>query len=236
LPVVLNKGVHYFDTGYDHSDSWYRSHFPSDPYRGYIQRRHGVDRVITGEGSPYYVFHPLAPARIAEVLPTCRSILILRDPVERAHSQYQHEFARGFETLPFEEALQREEERLLGEEDRMIADPGYYSFSHQHHSYVARGMYRLQIERWLRYFPREQLMVIRSADLFTDPDPIVRAVERFLGIREASLPPYDKMNAHSYASMSARSRAFLESRFRDPDRELADLLGHDLGWEADRQP
>ena len=149
VSAVLNKGVHYFDTDYDKGLNWYRSHFPSDPYKALVARRRNVTRVITGEGSPYYVFHPLAAARIADVLPAVKAILILRDPVTRAHSHYTHELARGFESLSFEEALEREEERLEGEEERMKTDPSYYSFSHQHHSYVARGRYLEQIERWL---------------------------------------------------------------------------------------
>jgi hypothetical protein len=234
LPAVLNKGVHYFDTGFDRSLAWYRSHFPSDLYRALVRWRHGAERVITGEGSPYYIFHPLAAARIADVIPGCRSILILRDPVERAYSHYQHEVARGFESLSFEEALELEDERLDGEERRMVEDPTYYSFSHQHHSYAARGLYLQQIERWLRSFPRERLMIVRSTDMFSDPDATVRAVERFLGIEELSLPPYEKMNARSYSSMSEGARAFLESRFRDPDRELAAFLGQDPGWDRSR--
>jgi hypothetical protein len=230
----MNKGVHYFDTGFDRSLTWYRSHFPSDPYRALVRRRHEVRRVITGEGSPYYIFHPLAAQRIAAAIPACRSILILRDPVERAYSHYQHEVARGFETLSFEEALEREEERLDGEERRMVDDPTYYSFSHQHHSYVARGMYLQQVERWLRYFPREQLMIVRSTDMFSDPDATVRAVERFLGIEELSLPPYEKLNAHTYGTMSEGARALLESRFDVPDRQLTAFLGHDPGWERSR--
>ena len=47
-----------------------------------------------------------------------KAILMLRDPVERAHSHYTHEAARGFEQLTFEEALEREQERLAGEEER----------------------------------------------------------------------------------------------------------------------
>ena len=75
-----------------------------------IRRRNsGFDRAITGEGSPYYIFHPLAPGRIANLLPRCRAILMLRDPISRAHSHYQHEVARGFEDLSFEEALEQED-------------------------------------------------------------------------------------------------------------------------------
>jgi hypothetical protein len=233
-PAILNKGLHYFDTNFGRGAIWYRSHFPSGPYKAFVRRRRHVPHVVTGEGSPYYVFHPLAPQRIAEAVPRVRAILVMRDPVSRAQSQYQHELARGFETLPFEEALEREDERLDGEEQRMRDDPRYYSFSHQHHSYVARGRYLDQIQRWLRFFPRERLLILEARDLFTDPDATFRTVLRFLDLEEMSLDSYGKLNAHDYASMSERARTFLEARFEEPNRELSEFLGRDIGWSGTR--
>jgi hypothetical protein len=235
-PAILNKGLHYFDTNFGRGKMWYRGHFPSDPYKAFIRWRRGLPRVITGEGSPYYVFHPLAPGRIAAAVPAVRSILVLRDPVSRAYSQYQHEVARGFETLAFEEALEREDERLEGEEQRMLEDPRYYSFSHQHHSYVARGRYLEQIQRWLGYFPQDRLLILEARDLFADPDAAFRAVLRFLELDELSLDSYGKLNAHSYSSMSERARGFLEERLDEPNRALAEFLGRDLGWSRSRTP
>ena len=69
---------------------------------------------ITGESSPYYLFHPLAAERIARDLPDVRLVVLLRDPVERAYSAYTHERARGFETETFARALELEPERLAG--------------------------------------------------------------------------------------------------------------------------
>jgi hypothetical protein len=236
VSAVLNKGVHYFDTNADKSLRWYRSHFPSDPYKALVARRRGVRRVVTGEASPYYIFHPLAVSRIADVLPNVKSVLVLRDPVARAHSHYTHELARGFETLSFEEAIEREEQRLQGEEERMMAEPGYYSYSHQHHSYVARGRYLEQIERWLRVFPREQLMIVDARDLFDEPDATFRSVLRFLELEESSLETYEKLNAHSYSGMTERERGFLEARFAEPNRALSGFLGRDLRWSGSPAP
>ena len=87
-----------------------------------MARRHGVE-LRTGEASPYYLFHPHVPGRVAEHLPRVKLIAMLRDPVERAYSGYQHEVGRGFETLSFEEAIEAEPGRLEGERERMIADP-----------------------------------------------------------------------------------------------------------------
>jgi len=234
LPAVLNKGVHYFDTNQDRSVSWYRSHFPSAIAKATQRRRHGVDRVITGEGSPYYLFHPAVPDRVAATMPDARFIAVLRDPIQRAYSHYQHEVSRGFETLAFDEALEREEERLAGEAERLVRDPSSYSYEHQHHSYVARGLYLEQIRRWHERFAPEQLLILDSTELFTDPDAAYRRTLRFLGLHEISLPRYDKLNAHSYGDMSPRAMAVLRARLEEPTAELFRYLGRELPWALGR--
>lgn len=232
LPAVLNKGIHFFDTNYEKGPSWYRSHFPTRAAKALRRRRAGGESVITGEGSPYYAFHPLAPGRIAELLPNGRFILMLRDPISRAHSHYQHETARGFESLSFEDALEREEERLAGEEERLTADPTSYSFEHQHHSYVARGMYLEQIRRWHEAFPRDQLLILDSTEFFSNPDAVYREVLRFLGLSDRSLASYDKMNAHTYSRMSSDTLTFLRSRFEKANRDLFEYLGRTFPWDT----
>ena len=229
-PAVLNKGIHYFDTNHEKGTSWYRSNFPSEPYKAFIKRRRHVDRVLTGEGSPYYVFHPLAPVWIAQELPDARFVVMLRDPVGRAYSQYQHELARGFETLGFEEALEKEDERLAGEEEHMLADPTYRSFSHQHHSYVARGRYVDQLRRWHASVAPERLLVVDSSAFFKDPDAGYREVLSFLGLADRSLPTYSQLNAHTYDPMPDRARAFLRERLHEPNQELTRYLDRTFPW------
>ena len=67
VPAVLNKGIHYFDTNFDRGPSWYRSHFPTTVSMALRRRSAHAERAITGEGSPYYIFHPLAAERIADL-------------------------------------------------------------------------------------------------------------------------------------------------------------------------
>ena len=93
------------------------------------------------------MFHPLAGERIRRDLPGVKLLVLVRDPVERAYSAHAHELARGYETEPFERALELEDQRLAGEAERIVAQPGYLSHSHQHHAYLARGRYADQLER-----------------------------------------------------------------------------------------
>ena len=120
---------------------------------------------LTFESSPYYLFHPLAAARISRDLPGVKLVVLVRDPVERAYSAHAHELARGFETEPFERALDLEEARLAGQAEKIIADPGYHSHSHQHHGYRARGRYADQLERLAQLVGRDRVHVVDSRRL-----------------------------------------------------------------------
>jgi Sulfotransferase domain len=229
--TLRTKGVHFFDTAYGRGMSWYASRFPTKLTAWYVARRHGVE-LRTGEASPYYLFHPLVPDRVAEHLPQVKLIALLRDPVQRAYSHYQHEVARGFETLPFEEAIEAEPARLAGEAEHMAADPAYRSFEHQHHSYLARGCYAEQLDRWRARFDDRQLLVLSSERFFAEPEPTFARVLEFLELPAFSPAAWEKHNAHDYRQMGGEVRGRLVEHYREPNRRLYESLGDDFGWGA----
>ena len=229
LPAVLHKGVHYFDTGYTKGPDWYRGHFPTERAAARAAEAAG-GRVITGESSPYYMFHPMAGRRIADDLPDARMIILLRDPVERAYSAYTHEAARGFETETFERALALEEDRLAGEEEKLIADPAYVSYDHQHHAYVRRGMYVDQLVRLEKEIGRDRLLVIDSGDLFEDPEPVFERVCDFLGLQAWQPESFDQHNARPRSGMAESVQQELSGRFGDADERLGTWLGRTPSW------
>jgi hypothetical protein len=225
----LGKGAHFFDMNYSADLDEYRAYFPLTAYKWYVQASRRTD-AVTGEGSPYYLAHPHAPYRIAETLPDVKLIALLRDPVERAYSHHQHEVARGFEDLSFDEALEREPERLAGEVEKMRDDPSYNSFAVQHHSYLSRGRYAEQLEVWYGLFPKEQILVLRSEELFSDPDGTFREVLGFLGLPAFSLREYEVFNPRKYNDMGHETRQRLVEYFAEPNARLYEFLGVDFGW------
>jgi hypothetical protein len=231
LAHALTKELRFFDRNYDRGLAWYRSRFPSRRYRDRIRRQRGVE-LVTGEASPDYMFHPHAPRRVAGALPDVKLIVLLRNPVDRAYSHYWHQVKRGHEPLTFEQAEEREGERLDGELARVMADGRYDSYELHHHSYLARGRYAEQLERWMERFGRDQLLIERSEDFFDDPALVFKRVLVFLGLPDWELDRYEAFNAHSEDAMSPATRARLVEFFRPHNRRLEALLGRELGWDV----
>jgi hypothetical protein len=230
LKAVLHKGVHYFDTGYHRGPAWYRGHFPLQSTADRVAARVGVPPQ-TFESSPYYMYHPHAIGRIARDLPDVRLVVLVRDPVERAYSQHAHELARGFESeTSFSRALALEPARLRGHEERMREDPHYYSFSHQHHAYRARGEYVRYLDRMASHVGRERIHVVESEVFFTDPEPVYDGVLNFLGLARFGYPAFERHNARPRAPMNDQTRRELTVHFAPYDEELARWLGHAPVW------
>lgn len=228
--VRLSKGVHYFDTNPTAPLSWYQSHFPLDPKK--IPFKTKPKHV--GEGAPYYMFHPKAAERIDAALPGVKLIAILRDPIERAHSQWAHETARGFEQLPFEEALHKEEERLAGEEERLRDEPDGYSYAHQHQSYVARGQYAQQIERLWDRFGRDRVLVIPAPRMFAEPADVYAETLAFLGLSPFEAT-YEVHNARSYSKIEPHVEQWLDEKFAASNDRLVEMLGPDFDFRRVRR-
>jgi hypothetical protein len=227
--ALPGQEVHYFDTNFAEGLGWYRGHFPTRLWMRATEARAGCP-AITGESSPYYMFHPLAPHRIATTLPDVRLLVLLRDPVDRAYSQFHHERSNGNETLEFEAALDRETERLNGEVERIVADPGYRSFSHQHHSYAARGQYADQLDVLRSLFPAERISIMLSERLFEQPQQVEAEVLAFLGLPPRTSGVYARHNAGRYSEMPAALRQRLADRFADSNHRVAGILGFDPHW------
>jgi hypothetical protein len=231
LKAVLHKGVHYFDTSYDRGLNWYKGHFPLQRSGSRITQRYGVP-AQTFESSPYYMYHPQAAARIAETLPGVKLVVLVRDPVERAYSQHAHEVARGYELeRDFGSALALEPARLHRQEERLAADPLYYSFAHQHHAYRARGEYARYLSDLATHVDPTRIHVVESERFFAQPDEVYDEVLAFLGLPDLGRPPFEKHNARPRsADMDPQLRKDLTGHFAAHDEALAEWLGRRPIW------
>jgi len=233
--------LHYFSREHHRGDGWYLDQFPQ-----------GSEDRLCGEKSNSYLEHKDAAGRVAASLPRTRLIAQLRNPVERAYSDYCMLYRRG--------EVGRNIENYL---DPRVADGGRF---------LALGFYHRQLQAYLDRFPREQIHITFYENIAARPEAHLAEVRRFLGLPELqeSLPKgkvkdkstpilnpalrralqplkryaapfrqnaYFKL-AHAalaseirYAPLSDALRARLEDHYRRDAEDLGKLVGQDLtGW------
>lgn len=209
--MARQKELHFFDRdrffrGKEPDYAWYHRHFEgSEGYRA------------VGEATPIYMYWPEAPARIHAYNPMMKFILILRNPVERAYSHYMMERRRWREFLPFRWAVRVEPLRakLMPALFRRL------------YSYVSRGMYAEQIERLLGYFPREQLLVLKTEELREEHDATLQRVCSFLGVDPFPATKHELVFANTYEPIAAGDWHCLQQLYADELNRLERLLGWD---------
>lgn len=225
---AFRKEVHYFDMNAARGLDWYRAHFPTRAWAGWTRLRHGA--AMTGEASPYYLYYPHAAERIAGVLPDARLVALVRNPVERAYSHYHLNVRQGKEDLGFEEAIEAEAQRLEGERERLTADETAWSDAHYKFGYLERGLYADRIAEWHKHFPPEQLLVVRSEDLYAEPAAVMSRTFEHIGLPAYEPADYKAYNQKPYPGLDPDTRRRLVTYFEPHNQRLEALLGRELGW------
>lgn len=212
-----SKEIHFFDNQYEKGTKWYLEQFSSKKGK------------ISGEASPYYIFHPLTPKRIHELVPSVKLIVLLRNPVERAFSHYKLAVRTGNETLSFDEAIKAESMRLKNSEKEIMG--GKNSSNHQRQSYLSRGIYVKQLKRYYDLFPKDNILVIKSEDFFEFPNQTYKQVLKFLGLKNIEMKDFPAYNYGGEQKIDNDLRKKLVRYFTPHNKKLYDLLGMDFGWE-----
>lgn len=227
IKPCIKKEINFFNAGKDpHVDdyakglSWYRAFFPLD-----LRRQH---RFFTGEASTLYMFSPLVPERIHKHLPGIKLIALLRDPITRAHSQYFHELRKGRESLSMLDAFLAEESRI----SKALKAKDYKSPDLLNYSYLKKGLYAEQLERYLEYFSRDQILVLQSETFFEKTHEVMKLVWDFIGVDQNFFVPdlTTKQKGKNKKNMSPDVLNYLRSYYNEPNQRLFELLGRSFNW------
>ena len=232
-PAVLaaaKKETEYFNRSYAEGERSYLACFPLALRAVVVRLRRGVWPAV-GEATAAYIFDPRVPERVHAFDPRMKLIAVLRDPVDRAYSHYQMEVRWGRDTLPFDEALEHEKVEVA-RELALIAERPLERGDGFPSSYVARGRYAEQLERWLCFFPPSRLLVLTSDELLSEPAETMARVARFLGIPEHRESSYALEGVRQYEPMPHEARVKLAEIFESHNRRLEGLLGRELPWTS----
>ena len=206
------KELHFFDN---------EEHFrvePVDyaPYHSNFAAR--LPSQLRGEATPSYMYWEPAAARMARYNPALKIIIVLRNPITRAHSHWNKEWQRGRETLPFLDALQAEPERARSALPLQI----------RRASYADRGFYTRQLRRLWSHFPVDQTLILRSEALQTEPEAPLDRIADFLELGRFPRIAPKTANVRQYEHpIRPDEWEYLAAIYAAEIQELERLLGWD---------
>jgi len=211
----------YFDSNYDLGLNWYKSLFPTIFEKKKVEEKNG--KFITYDVTPFYIYNEKVPKRIQKIIPDSKLILILRNPVDRAYSNY---FITK-QNKKFEDII-IEEKEILKTINRKNKEE-YYKFVHT--SLLSRGFYAEQLEKWFKIFPRNQILIIKSEDFAIQTNKIMNEIFNFLGLENFNILDDSKKNKIVYEPMKEETRRELIEYFRPYNEKLYSMINRNFDWE-----
>ena len=246
------KAFFFFQYFTNNKTSFYRSQFP-------IKRKN----LITCDSTSSYFVHPLIPARVHKLFPSAKLIVVLRNPVERAYSEFHYTVTLGSElTENFEDVIKSELKRIeIGNKkpELKIENTNYKHFTFSH---LRDGLYAQHLERWLKFFSKEQLLVLHTKDLYTNLDQTLAETFEFLNLPKYQIEnrieknKIDKIrplagheqnvyknidsktrtlfNVQNYPEMKPETKKFLQDFFRPHNEKLFKMIGKRFDWNDEQ--
>ena len=222
-PSVLSADydeIGYFDSNYHLGINWYRSMFPTHKHMNEVKEKTGNS--ITGEDTPFYFWKKEAAERILKDLPNTKIIMIFRNPVDRAYSNYNLGVRYKTEELSFDNAIDKEIEFLDEHSFRETVD--------SRRSYVSKGIYENQIRLWFNVFPRKQIHILSTEDMNNNPREELKGIFRFLDIDEYDIKQPQKQKVAEYKQMKKETRKKLLDFYKPHNERFFEMIQHEFEW------
>jgi hypothetical protein len=155
----------------------------------------------------------------------------LRNPINRAYSNYQHQQRKGRISISFEHAIKLEPEILEHKREAYFEEENHSDLIYRRFSFLARSRYSEQLPAWYQYFSKEQILILKSEDYFKNPTDTFMQVFEFLGVPPFEIILTEEHKISDYPPMKPETRKQLQEYFEPFNQQLYQLTGRDFGWK-----
>ncbi len=227
----ISKSPHdnmgFFNDNFHLGVNWYKSFFPTIFTRNKIKSEFG--NFLAFDVTTTYMEEESTANNVYQIKPNMKIIVILRNPVDRAYSQYHLSLREKEEKRSFEDVIEENMNRLYKESHkRHEIKP---KFSAEGNNYLKKGLYAQQLRRWLKIFPRENILIISTEEFESNQQVIYNKIFGFLDISQFEIKNTEKMEKGNYTPMKSETRSLLLDYFRSHNDELFKLIDKKFDWE-----
>tara|TARA_B100000029_G_C17481159_1_gene925623 strand:+ start:279 stop:1112 length:834 start_codon:yes stop_codon:yes gene_type:complete len=210
--------IGFFDDNYHLGLNWYRSMFPTEKKMSKIQKETGF--CVTGEDTPFYIWNKNVIEKIKNLIPEIKLIVILRNPVDRAYSNYHLSVREGNENRSFKDAI-REDIKFINYKKCNNEELTNIDFKK---SYIAKGLYYDQLLNWFNTFDKKQICIVFTEDLRDNPEDTMQTIFKFLQLPFFSIKKYEKQKMSDYDDMEKEIRMELSRYYESYNEQLFELI------------
>lgn len=224
-PCILKAAydeIGYFDVNYHLGLNWYRSMFPTNSQKKKIIQKYG--KCLTGEDTPFYFWNIQAAKRIQKDLPNVKLIAILRNPIDRAYSEYQNGKRNGTEKREFQDIISQEIDEI---ENSLLS----IEKCSKNNAIVSRGIYSIQLELWKDKFEKNELLILQTEEFSQDINKVMSRVYEFLELPQHTVSKERKEKSFEYSKMNEKTREILHEFYKPYNEKLFKFLGHKMDWQ-----
>ena len=219
--------IGYFDDNYHLGVNWYKSLFPTKFIKNKIIKKHG--KFLTYDVTPFYIYNSLVARRILASFPRAKIISNIRNPIDRAYSNYILMYQDGDTTKTFEEMIQIAMDEI--EKNKSKLNDEVYAADTFYQNILARGFYADQLKIWFEKFQKKQILIIPSEDLALKPDQVLTKVFEFLDLPYFKIKDFTRQNRREYHPMKDETRKLLVEFYKPHNKKLFDMLGSKFDWD-----
>lgn len=217
----------FFDSNFNLGLNWYRSFFPTILHKYFVKI--SKKYALTGEDTPFYIWNPIAANRILKLIPKVKLIVLFRNPIDRAYSNYYLGIRSKSESLSFEEAI-NSELKLLEDTQGWNSDNDIEKYTIPR-SYIAKGIYSSQLKIWFNLFSQKQLYIVSTEEFSCNPQETLDKIFKFLGVPKYKIKNLQKYKVANYPEMKPETRKFLIDYFKPHNQQLYNMLNRKFDWD-----
>ena len=217
----------FFNDNFHLGVNWYKSFFPTTFTRNKIKSKFGG--FLAFDVTTKYMEEESTANNVYQTKPNMKIIIILRNPVDRAYSQYHLSVRQTAERRSFEDVVEENMNRLNKEShEHYEIKP---RFSAKEDNYLKKGLYALQLRYWLKIFPRENILIVSTEEFESNQQIIYNKIFEFLNISKFEVKNTKKMEKGNYLPMKSETRNLLLDYFRPHNHELFELINMEFDWD-----
>ena len=227
----ISKSPHdnmgFFNDNFHLGVNWYKSFFPTTFTRKKIKSKFG--NFLAFDVTTKYMEEESTANNVYQTKPNMKIIIILRNPVDRAYSQYHLSVRQTAERRSFEDVVEENMNRLNKEShEHYEIKP---RFSAKEDNYLKKGLYALQLRYWLKILPRENILIVSTEEFESNQQIIYNKIFEFLNISKFEVKNTKKMEKGNYPPMKSETRNLLLDYFRSHNHELFELINIKFDWD-----